>query len=116
MKIGLMDKCESEIRPLIEEFTKTTSFWDYFQISKDKYFRARCQCEIHCDNSLGFYDDIDVLCGIGLAGNEHLCPYIQDKFEIDIPGYDKEAIREVIKKYEQQSIQETNQGKDTGNS
>lgn len=116
MKIALMDKCESEIRPLVEEFIKTTSFCDYFPIGTDKYFQQSCQCEIHCNNSLGFYDDIDVLCGIGLAGNEHLCPYIQDRFEIDIPNYDKEAVRKVIKKYEQQSIQETNQGKDSGNS
>ena len=86
MDIQKLDELEKQIKPLIEPFIGYKI--NYVEFASDKYcdLEDKCYC---CEYALAFYDDVDVCCACGFAGNEHLCPIIQDKLNIKVEGYDK---------------------------
>lgn len=42
---------------------------------------------ISCKHSLCFYDDIDPCCMIGFAGQEFLCPILQEEYQFTVDTF-----------------------------
>ena len=97
MKIEELDKFEKQIKPIIEPIIKQTDFLDYLPFGSDAHCKQQNTCYF-CKYSLSFYDDVDIICAIGFAGNEHICPIVQSKTGIKLQGFDDELckINEVI--------------------
>lgn len=85
------DELKKQIRPLVDKWLK--------EGNKDPDTEINSYACLFCKHSLCFYDDIDPCCVIGFAGQEFLCPILQEEYNVKVDNFklDKDIIDLIAK-------------------